>query len=119
MRQLVVFAVLSAASFFHFTLAADVAQTAPPVLPKFDSEQVKSLGGNENGMRSYVLVLLRNGPNKMPEGAARAAMFKGHFANIERLAAERKLALAGPLDDVDGLRGLFVFAVTDINEAKA
>ena len=46
-------------------------------------------------------------------------MFKGHFANMERLANEGKLVMAGPLDGVDGWRGLFVFAVNDIEEAKA
>jgi uncharacterized protein YciI len=45
-------------------------------------------------------------------------MFKGHFANMQRLAADGKLVLAGPLDKVDGWRGLFVFAVEDIEEAK-
>ena len=45
-------------------------------------------------------------------------MFKGHFANINRLAAERKLVLAGPFDGVDGWRGLFILAAADIEEAK-
>ena len=38
--------------------------------------------------------------------------------NIKRLAAEGKLAVAGPFDGVDGWRGLFIFAVKDIEEAK-
>ena len=46
-------------------------------------------------------------------------MFKGHFANMSRLAAAGKLALAGPFDGVDGWRGMFIFAVTDIAEAQA
>jgi len=45
-------------------------------------------------------------------------MFKGHFANIQRLSAEGKLAYAGPLDGVDGWRGLFILAVPTIDEAK-
>jgi uncharacterized protein YciI len=45
-------------------------------------------------------------------------MFRGHFANMQRLSDEGKLALAGPLDGVDGWRGLFVMAVPDIEEAK-
>ena len=45
-------------------------------------------------------------------------MFKGHFANIKRLAAEGKLAVAGPLDGVDGWRGLYIFAVPEIEEAR-
>ncbi len=69
-------------------------------------------------MRSYVLVILKTGPNRVPDGPERDAMFQGHFANMKRLAAEGKLALAGPLDGVDGWRGLFVLSVPDIEEAK-
>jgi len=46
-------------------------------------------------------------------------MFKGHFANMGRLASEKKLVLAGPFDGVDGWRGLFIFAVESIEEARA
>jgi uncharacterized protein YciI len=46
-------------------------------------------------------------------------MFKGHFANINRLAKEGKLAVAGPLDGVEGRRGIFVLAVKDLDEARA
>lgn len=91
------------------------AQTAPA----YDAELAKSLGGNDNGMRRYVFVLLRSGPNKVPAGPERTEMFAGHMANIQRLANERKLAYAGPLDGVDGARGIFIFAVESIDEAQA
>ena len=97
------------------------AQEAAPAAnaPTHDAALAKSLGANDNGMRPYVLVILKTGPNKMPEGAARAKMFQGHFANIKRLADEKKLALAGPLDGTEGRRGIFVLATPDIEEAKA
>ncbi|MES2582070.1 MAG: YciI family protein [Pseudomonadota bacterium] len=79
----------------------------------------KQLGADERGMKPYVLVILKTGPNKVPAGPERDEMFKGHFANMGRLGAEKKLALAGPLDGVDGWRGLFVLVVADIEEAKA
>jgi uncharacterized protein YciI len=84
-----------------------------------DEGLAKSLGADERGMRSYVLVVLKTGPKKMPAGADRDRMFQGHFANMKRLASEGKLVLAGPLDGVDGWRGLFVFATPDIEQAKA
>lgn len=86
--------------------------------PKFDAELAQAVGADEYGMKSYVLVVLKTGPNKIPAGKERDDMFKGHFANIGRLAAEGKLALAGPFDGVDGWRGLFIFAVADIEEAR-
>ncbi len=95
----------------------------PPVLTAasaYDPVLAAQAGGDENGMRSYVLVILRTGPTRVPDGDARNAMFAGHMANIRRLSDEGKLVLAGPFGDKDGdWRGLFVFAVADIEEAKA
>ena len=94
-------------------LSSHAQATAEVGKPAFDAELARSLGADENGMRGYVFVLLKSGPNKVPAGAERDEMFKGHFANMSRLGAEGKLALAGPLDGVDGWRGLYVFAVPD------
>ena len=86
--------------------------------PAYDPELARSVGADELGMRRYVLVVLKTGPRRVPEGPARDAMFRGHFANINRLSAAGKLVLAGPLDGVDGWRGLYIFAVPEIEEAR-
>lgn len=86
--------------------------------PKFDASAAQRLGADQRGMRVYVLVLLKSGPNKMAAGKERDEMFAGHFANINRLASDGKLVLAGPFDGVDGWRGLFILTVKDIEEAK-
>ena len=96
--------------------AQTAAQTAPA--PSYDEALAQRVGANENGMRSYVLVILKSSGTPVPKGEARDAMFKGHFANMKRLADAGVLALAGPLDGVDGWRGLFVLAVPDIETAK-
>jgi uncharacterized protein YciI len=101
-----------------FALSAHAQTSAEADKPVYDAELARSVGANENGMRSYVLVLLKTGPNKVPAGPERDEMFKGHFANMNRLGNEGKLALAGPFDGVDGWRGLFVFAVPEIEEAR-
>ena len=85
--------------------------------PKFDSKLAQATGADDNGMRGYVLVILKTG-TRVPDGPERDAMFKGHFANMNRLAADGKLVQAGPLDGVDGWRGLFVFATADVDEAR-
>ncbi len=92
---------------------------AAPASPAFDAALAETLGADEYGMRQYVLVILKTGPTPVPAGAVRDEMFRGHFANMQRLAAEGKLALAGPLDGVDGWRGLFILAVDDLAEAAA
>ena len=92
---------------------------AEEAAPAYDPALAAAVGADENGMRRYVLVILKTSPTPVPPGPARDEMFKGHFANMKRLADAGKLALAGPLDGVDGWRGLFIMAVSDIEEARA
>lgn len=96
--------------------AQDEAGTASPA---YDEALARSVGADDYGMKHYVLVILKTGPTPMPAGPERDEMFRGHFANMKRLAADDKLVLAGPLDGVDGWRGLFVLAVSELEEAEA
>ena len=107
-----------AALLFAFSLTAMAQDKEAPKESKFDAELAKRLGADKMGMRSYVLVILKTGPKRVPDGPERDEMFKGHFANMGRLAKEGKLVLAGPLDRVDGWRGLYIFNTADIEEAK-
>jgi len=94
--------------------AAEAAAT-----PVRDVPLATRLGADERGMRQYVLVILKTGPRRVPDGKERDAMFAAHFANIGRLAKQGKLVLAGPFgDDASGWRGLFLFAVPDIEQAR-
>ncbi len=97
-------------------LATAIAKDEPAI--HYDAALAKSLGADERGMRSFVLVVLKTGPIKVPAGEKRTEMFAGHMANIQRLAAEGKLVFAGPLDGVDGWRGLFIFVGSDIATVK-
>jgi uncharacterized protein YciI len=110
------FSLMAALAAALFAAPHARAQHLPP--PGYDAALAQRLGADEYGMRSYVLVILKTGPNRVAAGPERDEMFRGHFANMKRLSEEGKLVLAGPLDGVDGWRGLFVFAVADIDEAK-
>ncbi|MES2859331.1 MAG: YciI family protein [Pseudomonadota bacterium] len=113
-------AVLLSTLFAAATAASAQVGPALPGTTGFDPELAKRTGADQRGMRQYVLVILKTGPTRVPDGEARTAMFSGHFANIERLSNAGKLVLAGPFGkDPDGWRGLYVFAVTDIEEARA
>ena len=108
--------------FLSQAIAAQTASETAKVAPsKFDAALAKKVGADEHGMRSYVLALLKTGPNDSKvTGDARKEIFKGHFANMNRLAAEGKLAVAGPFNDPAKVyRGLFIFAVATVEEAKA
>ena len=102
------------------SLGMSLQALADAPVPGYDAALAQRLGADERGMRQYVLVVLRTGPTPVPKGEKRDAMFKGHFANMERLSKQGKLALAGPFEEsADGWRGLFVFAVSSVEEAKA
>lgn len=55
-------------------------------------------------------------PEKTP---ATEEIQKGHMANINRLAEMKKLIAAGPFGDDGRLRGIFVFRVASLEEARA
>ena len=93
-------------------------QVADPEKPAYDPALAKAVGADERGMRNYVLVILKTGPIRVPSGPERDEMFQGTFANMKRLSEEGKLVLAGPFDGTDGWRGLFIFASSDIEEAR-
>ncbi|QOY93274.1 hypothetical protein IM543_17110 [Massilia sp. UMI-21] len=97
--------------------AAAQTKAAEPAI-QYDAELAKSLGADERGMRGYVLVILKTGTKKIEDKAERAKIFEGHFANMDRLAADKKLVLAGPLDGKEGRRGIFVMATPDIAQAR-
>ena len=118
MVQTILFTLVTVACLASQAAHAQTASAAARAV-QYDAELAKSLGNNDNGMRPYVLVILKTGPTKMAPGPERDKMFKGHFANMERLAAEKKLAFAGPLDGVDGRRGIFIMATPDIDVARS
>ena len=92
------------------------AQTANP---KFNKALADSLGADERGMKMYVMVILKTGNNKTTDTTVRNNLFKGHMANINRLAAAGKLIVAGPFEKNDKTyRGIFIFNVPTLEEAQ-
>ncbi|PHL00555.1 hypothetical protein CGL56_04640 [Neolewinella marina] len=69
-------------------------------------------------MRPYVMALLKAGPNRSSDSTAAAELQRAHMANIDRLAEEGKLVLAGPFLDDGDLRGIYVFDVATVEEAR-
>ncbi len=72
--------------------------------------------------RGYTLVYLKTGAKTQLSDEESKTIFAGHFANMQRLASEKKLLLAGPFGqpkhDID-LRGLFVLDTEDPAQAQA
>ncbi|MGH9457327.1 MAG: YciI family protein [Thermoanaerobaculia bacterium] len=102
-------------------LATPVAAAeATPPEAAFDGDLAQRLGADERGMKTYVFCILKTGPRDAEvKGEQRKEIFAGHFANINRLAGEGKLALAGPFGKNDKTyRGLYIFNVATVEEAE-
>ena len=102
---------------------ADPAVTAgffTPELHPWWSEDVFKKNVKPSGpMIAYLAFLVRGSkwtPNSTPETEA---IQKAHLANIGRLAEMKKLVVAGPFGDDGMLRGIFVFRVSSIDEARS
>ncbi len=85
----------------------------------YDEALAKSLNADEYGMKTYVFCLLKTGSNTTATKEERTKLFEGHMNNINRLAKEGKLVVAGPFMKNDkNYRGIFIFNVTTIEEAN-
>jgi len=88
--------------------------------PNYNKELANKLGANDYGMKSYFLVILKTGTNKTIDKEFINASFIGHMNNINRLAKEGKLIIAGPLGkNENNYRGIFILNnIKTLEEAK-
>lgn len=69
-------------------------------------------------MKEYYFVLLTKGENRTQDSATAAKIQEAHIANINRLAKEEKLSIAGPFGDDGNWRGIFILNAKSLEEAK-
>lgn len=107
MKKIYLFAVLCAITF------GTKAQST------YNKALADSLGADEYGMKMYTFVILKTGENKTTDKTKIDSAFKGHMANIGKLAANGKLVVAGPMGKNDkNYRGIFIFNVKTVAEAQ-
>jgi uncharacterized protein YciI len=87
--------------------------------PNYAPELAHKLGADDYGMKSYILVILKTGPNQTTDKTFINDSFRGHMNNINQLVTEGKMIVAGPLTKNDKTyRGIFILNVTDFEEAE-
>ncbi len=102
-----------------FLMAFQLSVSAQRPNPVYDSSLAKKLNGNANGMKRYVLVMLKTGSNTTAEKKLLDSLFGGHMNNLQRLAGLGKLTVAGPLGKNDKTYwGIFIFNVDTFEEAE-
>lgn len=105
---------------FALLLMSSLSAFAQNENPKYDKALAESLGADAYGMKSYMLVILKTGPNKIEDKNKLNELFKGHMENINRLAESGKLVVAGPFGKNDkNYRGIFIFNVKTAEEVTA
>jgi len=71
-------------------------------------------------MTTYQVAFLMKGPAWTPgESEEHKALQKAHMEHIVKMAASGKLLVAGPFADGGDLRGMFIFRVETLEEARA
>ena len=93
-----------------------VSVTEVKPLGKYDPSMDSSVYTGE--MKRYWLVLLKRGPNRKPDSTSAAMIQAGHMAHINKLAAEGKIIMAGPIGAPGDLRGIFIMNCRDSTEVE-
>lgn len=121
MRSFLVLLTLAIAVYACQSLPAkeDTAAVTTPSSTGYDAELATEVGADEYGMRPYVMAFLKRGPNRDMDSLEAVNLQRAHMDNIQRLAKEGKLVLAGPFMDNGDVRGIYVFAVATVAEAEA
>jgi uncharacterized protein YciI len=84
----------------------------------YDSIKAQQYGADSYGMKKYIMAFLKKGPNRNLDSIQSAALQKAHLENIFKMADSGKLILAGPFMDNDSIRGIYIFDVSTIEEAR-
>ncbi|WP_236941067.1 YciI family protein [Flammeovirga sp. MY04] len=85
----------------------------------YDENLAQSYEADQYGMKKYVMAFLKKGPNRSLSEEEALELQTKHLKNINRLADEGKLVLAGPFFGDGEIRGIYIFNVTSIEEAEA
>lgn len=85
----------------------------------YDAALARKLKADEYGMRTYVMAFLKAGPNRNRSPEEAQKLQRAHMDNINRMAAEGKLVIAGPFADNGPIRGIYIFDVPTVKEAEA
>lgn len=86
--------------------------------PWWSEDVMKKTTTPQKMMTAYLALLVRGDkwtPEKTPQTEA---IQKAHLANINKLAEMKRLVVAGPFGDNGTLRGIFVFRVNSMEEAR-
>jgi uncharacterized protein YciI len=105
---------------FALGLAASAPAQTPPASPSAPRGSDWKPGEAPPEMMTYYMIMLVKGPKWTPETSpALEQLQKDHLDHLRSLWAAGKMVVAGPLTDGGTIRGLCVYKVGSIEEARA
>lgn len=96
----------------------EMSSTSDTSSTSYNPELAEKLGADDYGMRQYVMAFLKSGPNPSTDSTEAMQLQRAHLDNISRMAEEGDLVLAGPFMDNGEIRGIYVFDVRTVEEAR-
>jgi len=85
---------------------------------KYDSALAKRSGADARGMKRYVIGILTDGSVHISDSAENMRMQVALLKNIERMIDEGVLILAGPILGDQKQKGVLIFNVSSVPDAK-
>jgi uncharacterized protein len=114
MMKKIVFYTAFTAAVLTLTFSTAIAQDKKEKKPQ--KEPGKSIADGE--MKTYYMVFLNKGPKRNQDSATAAQIQKDHLAHLTKMADEGKMVIAGPFLDDGSTRGICIYDVATLEEAK-
>ena len=105
--------------FICLLLALAGSNLSAQTTASYDSLLAHRLGADRIGMKVYVMAFLKKGPNRSQDSTEAARLQAAHMENIQRMAKEGTLVMAGPFMDDGEFRGIYIFNVSTVDSARA
>ncbi|MBK6539573.1 MAG: hypothetical protein IPG09_18075 [Ignavibacteria bacterium] len=93
-------------------------QTSDSNIQTYDSLLAKKYGADDYGMKQFIMAFLKSGKNILTDKAEEDRLQSEHMKNINKMAEDGKLVIAGPFMDNQSLKGIYIFDVRTLEEAR-
>lgn len=93
-------------------------QTTNPKMPAKFAEVKKTNADKHGEMKTYYMVFLVKGDKRDQDSITAAKIQEGHMAHLTKMGKEGKMDVAGPFMDDEDVRGICIYNVATLEEAK-
>ena len=84
----------------------------------FNQELATQSGADDYGMKKYTMAFLKKGLNRNLSEDEATKLQRQHLDNIHQMVEDGILLLAGPFLDDGDIRGIYIFDIESVEEAK-